>query len=155
MTQAALADLSPRAALWRANQAFTQKLALTRNRLALLLQTADMRGGLPARSRALLSALQTTLDRCYADHSGWRYSVFYEDPQTQRAVQTDEAAISAGQAFARTLRPHLQTCARLAENLLQAPRPALDASSAAGEDLWNLLLDALTALCEFGEEAFA
>jgi hypothetical protein len=149
----AMTDIPLHTALWRANHEFTQRLALSRSRLTLLYHTLDARGGLGGKARVLLESLDGVLTACYEAHTAWRYAYFYEAPDGQRPVQADDAAITAYHAFAAFLADHRSRYLPLFDALVQATPPAAAVRSAAGGDLWALLLEALSALCSIDAAA--
>ena len=140
--------------LWRLNQEYSNRLAKAHTYFALLEQLVEERAGGDERLDAALQYTLAHLDALKEEHRGWRYTYFYEHPDSKRMVQTDQAIERALTAFARMHTRHESYLTDLFQALETIPRPHPSMTTVAPNgDLWDKTRIALFQLLDFGNYA--
>src|SRR5262249_55217504 len=127
------------------------RLARARNLLDLAEPLIVERGGMEAQDE-LLPVLRFTrhrFDMMGAEHRAWRYTDFYESPQTKRIVQRPRQVQHALMTFGQMRERHKGYFADLAGLFDELPRPDAEITRVPNGDLWEMVRDAINDLAEF------
>ncbi len=147
-------ESSPNTLLWRINQEYVRRLASARTYLGLLLELMATRGsGLDADLPPLLRYTDDCLSRLHDEHRHWRYTYYYESPETKRAVQTERGLQRAMAQFALMRTRHDRLLRELTVLYDAVPHPPPDATSVVNANLWGLFRAALNELLQFDSYA--
>jgi hypothetical protein len=136
--------------LWRLNQEYVNRLARARTYLDLLEKLIYERSG--ESEEQILSALEFTrvhLNSLNEEHREWRYTFFYDSPETRRMVQSPREIRRAVTTFSQMQERHKVYFDDLVLLLEQLPRPETDMTSIPAGDLWELMQYAVNDLVDF------
>ena len=146
---------APADVLWRVNNEYRKRLAQVRTYLELLEQmmytSADRQSEEYERTLAALRYALEQIDQMIEEHRVWRYSYYYETPESKRMIQSTGAINRALARFTRLRTQHerrLQSIHSLI-NHLQRPDPLL--TRVPNGDLWLMTQFAIDDLNQFDE----
>jgi hypothetical protein len=149
-----MTESSPGKLLWRLNQEYVRRLSSARTYLGLLLELTTTRGSaLDEDLPPLLHYTNDCLTRLHDEHRNWRYSYYYESPETKRAVQSERALQRAMAQFALMRARHDRLLRELTVLYDAVPHPPADATSVVNANLWGLFRTALNDLLHFDSYA--
>ncbi len=138
--------------LWRLNNEYRKRLAQAQTYLELLGNLIAVNcGEKAAETLDKLSHAQTQVRALVDEHRDWRYSFYYESPETKRMVHDDRAIHQALARFSRMRSRHEQRLFDLYNLLFQVPRPDPRVTRVPTGDLWSMTEFALNDLIVFND----
>lgn len=138
--------------LWRLNNEYRKRLAQAQNYLELLEQLVAVNCGEQAADTLnVLQHAQDQVSELVSEHRTWRYSFYYESPDTKRMVHDDRAIHQALARFSRMRSQHEQRLFDLYNILFQIPRPDPRMTRVPTGDLWSMTEFALNDLIIFND----
>lgn len=139
--------------LWRLNQEYGNRLAKARTYFELLEKLIIERSGDDGNLLGILHYIGGHLNDLKEEHRRWRYTYFYEDPDSKRMVHSEAAIRRAVSAFARMRTRHENDLTELSATLNSVPRPHPAVTLVPNGDLWEMTHYALYDLLDFGSFA--
>lgn len=136
--------------LWRINNEYRKRLTQAQTFLDLLEQMMLSHGS----DSYTLEALHYARDQVSAltnEHRDWRYSYYYDSPQSKRMVQDDRAINQALSRFSRMRSAHQALLSDLYNLFGEMPRPDPALTRVPNGDLWSMTHYAIYDLLEFGD----
>lgn len=136
--------------LWRINNEYRRRLSQAQTYLGLL---ERLLMPIPQYGECLDTVRYTqteiiTLDDSYRD---WRYAYLYENIQTKRIVQSEEAILNALETFGRMFEANKPRLAQLNRLLQSTDPPAPHVTGVPSGNLWAFMLKAVDSLARFDE----
>lgn len=141
---------TPADLLWRVNNEYRKRLTQAHTYLELLEQLVLAEGdGVQQHTLAALRFAREQVVLLTEEHRHWRYTYYYDSPESKRMVQNSR---EVNQALARFSKMRVHHGMRLDETIAalhQSPRPAPELTHLPNGDLWVLAQAALYELSGF------
>jgi hypothetical protein len=137
--------------LWRLNHEYGQRLSRARNYVALLERLVIARNvEEQPQLMAALGYIREQLAAIYDEHRDWRYTYFYDSPESKRMVHQEHDVGHAMTEFARMRVNHERNLHGLCTALADYPAPERYVTALPHGDMWQMMLGALEDLLNFG-----
>ncbi|MBL8132721.1 MAG: hypothetical protein JNL42_12750 [Anaerolineae bacterium] len=140
--------------LWWLSQEYGQRLARANRYLELLERLLTERIP-PQSSDSLLHSLAESrgfLETLHDEYRDWRYSYFYQTPDTRRMVSAEADVQRAVERFRRMRARHLEMLITFGGYFEDLPRPEGMITHVPNGDLWEMVREALAALIDFDRD---
>lgn len=136
--------------LWRINNEYRRRLSQAQTYLGLLERLLTP---IPQYGECLDTVRYTQTEIATLDdsHRDWRYAHLYENFQTKRVVQSEEAILHALETFGRMFEANKPRLAQLNRLLQSTDAPAPHVTGVPSGNLWAFMLKAVDSLARFDE----
>lgn len=138
--------------LWRINQDYGQRLTRAQHYLDLLASQVEERIAPDTAVLRVIVYVRDRLAQLRDEHRVWRYTYFYETPDSKRIVQSNDAIRRAYTSFSTMSARHDIDVHQIVTVFYETPRPDSHLTDTANGDLWHLAGEALRDLMNFNTD---